>query len=1156
MRRYLPLLSLVLCGLLGCTYQGTGKQSSSPPPQKTTPVITWASPAAITVGTALSSVQLDATASVQGQFTYSPALGSIPPVGNATLSVLFTPSDLVDYTTAQDTVVMAVNAIVPASSVIVWSNPSPIGFGSPLTNVQLNATANTPGVFTYKPVIGSILPVGTDILSVLFTPTDIIDFTPSTKSVSLVVNKSATILTWNTPSAITVGTPLSGIQLNATSNTPGTFVYTPAIGTVLPVGSQSLSVAFTPTDIIDFPTASKTVNNTVNSIVKTTPVITWAAPAPITYGTLLDNTELNATASVAGSFTYTPPIGSRPNAGSNTLSVLFTPTDLVHNTTNTASVTLVVSQAVPVITWKKPTNIVYGTSLSNTQLDASTTIPGVFTYTPLIGSTPTVGNDTLSVLFTPTDTIDYTTATKSVVLTVTQASSTLSWATPTNIVVGTALSSTQLNATDTVPGSFVYTPPVGTVLPSGNNNLSVVFTPTDKIDYQVQTASVSIGVTKITPIITWATPGAINAGTVLGATQLDATTTVPGLLVYTPAAGTIPATGTDLLSVSFTPTDTNTYNNAADQVSLVVNSVVAVAPTITWATPAAINYGTAISGSQLNATANVPGVFAYTPSLGTITDAGPILLSVIFTPNDLIDYKIGNATVILNVNKATLNAAVNNSSDVYGTVPGGFTANFTGFVNGDGAGVISGSPSFNTTATSTSDVGSYPVTAGLGSLAASNYTFTFTSGTLTITQATPVIEWDTPNPFSGAGVLGLTQLDATANVAGVFTYTPPAGTTIKVTTTLNVSFVPTNSTDYVDGSGQVTLVVNNTATIGAISFNFDDGFLSFYQNAFLPIFNNPAKNPNGYLINAFIITNDGVSVTPGGKSPTGATYGPDMGGAPGYITDTDLMDMYNSGLVEVSDHTRTHPYLTTCDLTGKITCGLPKGQTGRGQFDEIIGAQVDLFNYWGITANTFAYPYGDFGVSWTAIPTKASGMACGNTLKTCTVKVDTIDILNTDGVGMSEMTYPSLTGLSGGITPFVGARTTESGNTIGDNAPLGADCGPTKTTSCPFPSLAYKLSGLIVDTADNFCFNTADTGCSTVPTTCIGTNPCTIQAEIDSVQLNGNWLILVMHKVDDATDPTLNISSTVIQEIVDYCVLKNVNVLTQSQGVAKYGLPR
>jgi hypothetical protein len=41
-------------------------------------------------------------------------------------------------------------------------------------------------------------------------------------------------------------------------------------------------------------------------------------------------------------------------------------------------------------------------------------------------------------------------------------------------------------------------------------------------------------------------------------------------------------------------------------------TVTQAAPVITWATPASIIYGTALSGTQLNATASVPGVATFT----------------------------------------------------------------------------------------------------------------------------------------------------------------------------------------------------------------------------------------------------------------------------------------------------------------------------------------------------------------------------------------------------------------------------------------------------------------------------------------------------------------------------------------------------------------
>ena len=95
---------------------------------------------------------------------------------------------------------------------------------------------------------------------------------------------------------------------------------------------------------------------------------------------------------------------------------------------------------------------------------------------------------TLSVTFTPTDTTDYTTATKSVTINVDQATPTITWANPADITYGTALSTTQLDATASVPGTFAYTPASGTVLHAGNGQtLSVTFTPTDTADYTTAT---------------------------------------------------------------------------------------------------------------------------------------------------------------------------------------------------------------------------------------------------------------------------------------------------------------------------------------------------------------------------------------------------------------------------------------------------------------------------------------------------------------------------------------------------------------------------------------------------------------------------------------------------------------------------------------------
>ena len=310
-----------------------------------------------------------------------------------------------------------------------------------------------------------------------------------------ITTQSTPTITWPNPADIVYGTALSAAQLNATASVSGTFGYTPPPGTVLNAGeNQTLNVTFTPTDAANYTGAAASVHLTVT---QATPTITWPNPADIVYGTALSTAQLNATASVSGTFGYTPPPGTVLNAGENqTLNVTFTPTDAANYTGAAASVHLTVTQATPTITWPNPADIVYGTALSAAQLNATASVSGTFGYTPPPGTVLNAGeNQTLNVAFTPTDAANYTGAAASVHLTVTQATPTITWPNPADIVYGTALSAAQLNATASVSGTFGYTPPPGTVLNAGENQtLNVTFTPTNAINYTGAVASVHIAV--------------------------------------------------------------------------------------------------------------------------------------------------------------------------------------------------------------------------------------------------------------------------------------------------------------------------------------------------------------------------------------------------------------------------------------------------------------------------------------------------------------------------------------------------------------------------------------------------------------------------------------------------------------------------------------
>ena len=102
-------------------------------------------------------------------------------------------------------------------------------------------------------------------------------------------------------------------------------------------------------------------------------------------------------------------------------------------------------------------------------------------------------------------------------LTISKATPSITWSNPADITQGTALGASQLNATATVPGTFVYTPPASTILAAGNSQaLAVTFTPSDGVDYNGATASVLINVNSRVPI-----PGDLNGDGVVDCNDLN-----------------------------------------------------------------------------------------------------------------------------------------------------------------------------------------------------------------------------------------------------------------------------------------------------------------------------------------------------------------------------------------------------------------------------------------------------------------------------------------------------------------------------------------------------------------------------------------------------------------------------------------------------------
>ena len=162
--------------------------------------------------------------------------------------------------------------------------------------------------------------------------------------------------------------------------------------------------------------------------------------------------------------------------------------------------TLVINQATPILTWTNPANIVHGTPLSDTQLNALADEPGTFAYNPAAGTVLNAGSHTLSVTFTPTDAANYTSASASVTLTVDRA-------TPTVTVSGGSFpydgSAHEATATatgvggDPVSGTFTFTYNGLSTPPVDAGTYAVVFPVLRRFDRFPAEAPTSIEATAI-----------------------------------------------------------------------------------------------------------------------------------------------------------------------------------------------------------------------------------------------------------------------------------------------------------------------------------------------------------------------------------------------------------------------------------------------------------------------------------------------------------------------------------------------------------------------------------------------------------------------------------------------------------------------------------
>jgi len=196
-----------------------------------------------------------------------------------------------------------------------------------------------------------------------------------------------------------------------------------------------------------------------------------------------------------------------------------------------------------------------------------------------------------------------------------------------------------------------------------------------------------------------------------------------------------------------------------------------------------------------------------------------------------VNYSFTYTNGSVTIGQAPLTVTANNATMAVGAALPTFTASYSGFVNGQNASVLSGSPSLTTPATSSSPAGTYPIWAALGSLTAQNYSFsTFVNGTLSIVQA-PAAAITTSAVLGGSAADGYfanititnsgagaaTNVTLTTATLGATTGTPlpqgPVSIAAGGSTTFTVSFSGSAGTD---GAG-VAEKYSGTYTGGSFS---------------------------------------------------------------------------------------------------------------------------------------------------------------------------------------------------------------------------------------------------------------------------------------------------------------------------------------------------
>jgi hypothetical protein len=386
--------------------------------------------------------------------------------------------------------------------------------------------------------------------------------------------------------------------------------------------------------------------------------------------------------------------------------------------------------------------------------------------------------------------------------------------TATAIIYGQTLASSTLSGgAATVPGSFAFTTPA-TVPAAGTASQSVTFTPSDTLNYQATTTSVSVMVTKAAATVMLGNLAAIYDGTPKSA---SATTDPAGITVNLTYDGvaTVP-TNAGSHAVVATIVDANHSGSASG--TLVIAQAMPLITTQPTATD--IIYGQTLASSTLSGgAASVPGSFGFAT---TGTASGGTLGGARFSWEAVADPVVSGYKVHWGTQSGVYDHSFD-AGNVTEVIISGFSEGVeyfsavTAYSNIGEESDYSEEVSFTVLpagGTTNPVVGTFSQSVTFTPADTSNYQIVTTSVNVTVLKATPVI---TVAPTATAIIYGQTLASSTlsggaASVPGSFAFTTPATVPVVGTAAQSVTFTPTDTLNYMTASTNVNVTVKSSTT--------------------------------------------------------------------------------------------------------------------------------------------------------------------------------------------------------------------------------------------------------------------------------------------------------------------------------------------------------